>query len=282
MPPNIAGTAPSLVTVRPRCKATLLILVAALVFGACSKPASRPAPAPVQRWMAMPRLYVAHRGGDGNWPEGSAFAYARSASWNRDLALEVPARRTVDGVWVVSEDATTARVFGTSYVIAATAWSTLARLRGRFGGQPMARLVNDVLDVYGRSRILFIDNKANTHIVAFFDLLDSYAGPTRYVVKSYWMTKATPAEAHKRGYLTWGYYYPTDMAQFASTEARFDIVGLQYSAARSDYATMLATGKPVIAFIIASADAGRTALDRGARGLMVSAVEQVVPAEPVR
>ena len=276
--------APNVVTVRQRCRAALLVVVAvaAFVIGACSKRASPPAPTPVQQWMAMPRLYVAHRGGDADWPEGTAFAYARSAARNPDLALGVPARRTVDGVWVVSEDPTTTRVFGTDYVIAATPWSTLARLRGRSGAQPMARLVNDVLDVYSRNRILFIDNKANTDIKAFFDLLDSYAGRTRYVVKSYMMTTATPAEAHKRGYLTWGYYYPRDMAEFASTEARFDLLGLEQFAPGSDYATVLATGKPVIAFIIASADAGRTALDRGARGLMVSAVDQVVPAEPVK
>ena len=67
----------------------------------------------MSRWLAQRTLYVAHRGGDANWPEGSAAAYAQATAWNRNLALEVPVWRTADGVWVVSEQPTTGRVFGT-------------------------------------------------------------------------------------------------------------------------------------------------------------------------
>ncbi|MCU1656183.1 MAG: hypothetical protein JWO57_839 [Pseudonocardiales bacterium] len=222
-------------------------------------------------------MYIAHRGGDADWPEGTAYAYARAAAWNSNLALEVPVWRTSDGVWVVSEDATTSRVFGQNYTIRDTPWATLAGLRGLHGGQPMARLVNDVLDVYGRSRILFIDDKSDTNVAELLDLLDSFAGPSRYVVKSFCRSVNAPKLARARGYLTWGYYFAKDMSIFESTQSRFDMVGLNYMAPSANFTTMHDTGKPVVAHIISTTDAARTALANGVQGLMVSAVEQVVP-----
>jgi glycerophosphoryl diester phosphodiesterase len=222
-------------------------------------------------------MYIAHRGGDADWPEGTAYAYAEAAAWNPHLALEVPVRQTSDGVLVVSEDATTGRVFGASYVISKVPWATLARLHTREGGYPMARLVNDVLDVYGRSRILFVDDKTASNVGAFLDVLDSYAGPTRYVIKSFWSATNATVTARKRGYVTWGYYYATDMSHFAASESKFDLLGLNYTAPEAAFDTMRHTGKPVIAHIIPTASAAQTALNDGARGLMVSDIEQVVP-----
>jgi len=243
----------------------------------CGTAARTPPGTPIERWMASRPMYIAHRGGDDNWTEATAYAYANAATWNPNLALEVPVRRTSDDQWVVSEDATTGRVFGGNYRIAGTTWATLSTLRSRRGGHPMARLVKDSLDGYGRSRILFIDDKADTDVTAFLNLLDSYGGRTRDVVKSYWQSKNAPSLAHQRGYFTWGYYYVKDMPSFATTQSRFDILGLDYTAPRADFATMRATGKPVIAHLIANTHAASVALDKGAQGLMISAVEQVVP-----
>ena len=175
-------------------------------------------------------MYVAHRGGDADWPAGTAYAYHRPLHWNPDLALEVPVWRTADGVWVVSDSPMTGPVFGRNYAIRTTRWATLATLRSRVGGHPMARLVNDVLDVYGRSRILFVDDKSGGHAAEFLDVLSSYAGPSRYVIKCFWQARKVPELARRRGYLVWGYYYARDMPGFAATQAKFDLLGLEYTA----------------------------------------------------
>jgi glycerophosphoryl diester phosphodiesterase len=255
----------------------LLALCVACTGG--SDAANGPVLSPVQAWLRTSPMEIAHRGGDLDWPEGTAEAYRHAAGWSPSLALEVPVWRTADGVWVVSENRTTGRVFDGNYDIPSTPWSVLARLRTRNGRQPMARLVQDVLEVYGRDRILFVDDKADNDATAFLDVLDSYGGRSRFVVKSFWKATKAAQEAHRRGYLTWGYYFLDGMAEFAATQSKFDLLGLPYDAPSSDFRTMQATGKPVIAHIIASAEQAREALKKGARGLMISDVTAVVPQE---
>ena len=173
---------------RWRFSVLVLLVVTMSVVSACGTASTSPSGTPLERWMAATPMYIAHRGGDGDWPEATGYAYAHATAWNPNLALEVPVWRTSDGVWVVSEDATTGRVFGANLPIPATRWAILSTLRSSRGSYPMARLVNDVLDVYGSNRILFIDNKADTNVTAFFDLLDSYGGRTRCVMKRYWQS----------------------------------------------------------------------------------------------
>jgi len=253
----------------------LAVTIAALAGCGGSRASSE---TPLQAWMSRSPMYVAHRGGDGNWPEDTAYAYRQAAAWNPELALEASVWRTSDGVWVISEDPGTGRVFDRDLRIPATPWSVLATLRTRVGHYPMARLRQDVLDVYGSSRILFIDNKADDHAAEFLHLLSSYAGRARYVVKSFWASDTTARAARKQGYLTWGYYFPRDMAHVRATQSRFDLLGLAASASRRDFAGLEATGKPVIAHVIDSPDQARAALDKGASGLMVADVTAVVPA----
>lgn len=260
----------------------LLAVVLVIICGGCSgaKTPAGSAAQPVQTvqaWLRTTPMRIAHRGGDRDWPEGTAEAYRNAAAWNPSLALEVPVWRTLDGVWVVSEDRTTGRVFDADYAIPATPWSTLARLRTRDGGQPMARLVQDVLNPYGRKRVLFVDNKADSAVTSFMDLLDDHGGHSQIVVKSFSRAAQTVREAHRRGYVTWGYYFPPDMPVFASTQANFDLLGLPYDAPSSDFQLMLATGKPVIAHIVPTSAAAREGLANGARGLMISDVTAVVP-----
>ena len=237
------------------------------------------ASSPVARWLAQTPFFVAHRGGDASWVEGTADAYQNAVKWNPDLALEVPVWRSADGVWVVSEEPTTGRVFNADDTISSTTWATLSTLRTKRGNFPMARLENDILEPYGSTRILFIDNKADLHVTEFFDLLDSYAGPSRYISKGFYASKNSALEARCRGYLTWGYYGTGDMSHFADTQARFDLLGLDYSAPSTDFATMSATGKPVIAYLIGNQAAEASAVGVGASGFMVSAVREVVPTQ---
>lgn len=231
----------------------------------------------VAEWLAHTPVFVAHRGGDADWPQCSADAYRHAAAWNARAALEAPVWSTSDGVWVLSDTASTAPVFGTDYNIPTTPWPVLARLRSTVGHQPMGRLVSDVLEPYAGRRILFVDHKRDARPATLLALLARYGGPRRIVMKSYWAANETPAAARRAGYRTWGYYYAQNMSDFAATQARYDLLGLNYRAPSSDFATMHATGKPVIAHVIRDRHAATEAFGKGAAGLMVSGVTGVIP-----
>lgn len=237
-----------------------------------------PAPSsPVRQWLAAPLIQLAHHGGSADWPPSSPLAYRMSRDWNSALALEFSARRTADGVWVGSEDLTTGPVYGTDLTIATSTWDQLSSLRSVQGGQPMSRLETDLLQQLPATRVLFVDDKDNDHVDELLDLLDRYGGAGRTVIKSYWKTEDTPIEAHRRGYLTWGYYYADEMDRFPASQSRFDLLGINVDAPPQVYAQMLATGKRLIAHVVATRAQADKALARGATGLMVSGVQEVVP-----
>ena len=242
-----------------------------------SPSAAGAAATPLQRWLAASTVRIAHRGGSANWPEASPRAYANATAWSPDLALEFPARRTADGVWVGSEEASTGRVFGRDLVIAQSTWAQLSTLRSTVGNQPLSRLQQTVLAKLPADRIVFVDDKDDAYVDQLLNLVDRYGGKGRTVVKSYFQFTSTPATARARGYTTWGYFYEANMGQFAAEQGKFDLLGMQYDASATTFRTMLGTGKRVIAHIVstdAQADAG---LAKGATGLMVSGVKQVVP-----
>jgi len=196
------------------------------------------------------------------------------------MALEVSVWRKSDGVWVVSEDPTTGRVFGTNDRIAKSTWAELSTLRSTKGKQPLSRFEQDVLRVVPRDRILFVDDKSDTDVAALLDLLDKYGGAGRTVLKGYWPERSVPTLGHARGYTTWGYYYGNQLSDFVATQNRWDLLGIDWSASHEAYRKLEATGKPVIAHAVASADAAATAFAEGAQGLMVSGVSEVVPKLP--
>jgi len=244
----------------------------AVTVGAAVSPAT-----PVQAWLASSPYYAAHRGGSADWPEETLYAYSQAAAWSPRLALEVSIWQSSDGVWVCSHDQTTARVFGTNYDIPTTPWTTLQTLRTTVGNQPIAKLT-DVLNAYATgNRVLFLDNKGNQSIAAFFTLLDTYGGNTRFVIKSFQSGTSIAAQAHTRGYTTWGYYYEADVPSLPSTQASWDLLGMDYTASNAAWSSVLSYSKPVLGHIIPDAAGKTTALGKGATGLMVSGVVEAVP-----
>ena len=255
-------------------------MVLAFVGGCGTR--ARPIQTSLDQWLMHYPLLIAHRGGDADWPEGSMFAYAHAAEWNASLAIEVPMWRTSDGVWVVSHDATTSRVFGVDHRIEVTPWHVLASLRSLKGNEPMARAEDVLARFDSGNRILFVDDKSGRHVPSFLGLLNGHSGRTRYVVKCYWSQWAVADAAHRRGYRTWGYYYTKDMSNFGTTQRHFDLLGLSYQAPVADFAQMHATGKRVIAHVIRTRPQASQALAKGADGLMVSGVVDNVPRGPSR
>lgn len=239
---------------------------------------SAPAQRPVDTWMANTPMFVAHRGGSASWPQHTMYAYDQSAAWNPNLALEVSVWKSADGVWVASHDQNTGTsgTWNASYDIPTTNWSVLSTVRSVTGNYPMIRLT-DVLDKYGNSRIIFVEDKPNTDQTGFLNLLDSYAGSARYVVKAYYDNHSMSLAAHARGYRTWGYYYNADVASSATTYTDWDILGLETSATTPNWTTMKGYGRPVLAHIIQNTTQYAAAQAQSPAGYMVADVINVVP-----
>lgn len=232
-------------------------------------------------WSTTLPNYCAHRGGSADWPEETLYAYANSAAWSDELAMEVSVWQSSDGVWVCSHDQSTARMFGTDYDIPTTPWTTLQSLVTTVGGKPIAKF-QDVLDLYGGNRLLFVDNKGVQSLTAWLDLLDSSGGSNWFVGKAFAMG-ATQANAyHARGYKTWGYFYEADTTfgggtNLANNGQYSDMIGMDYNAAQESWDQAIAFNKPILGHIVPTAAAAATAFGKGATGLMVSGVMEVVP-----
>lgn len=232
---------------------------------------------PVAAWLSSYRPNVAHRGASAEYVEETADAYAKAAAFSSDLALEVSVWPTSDGQWACSHDQNTLRVFGTSVDIPSNPWSALTGLRTTTGNFPMANLV-EILNAHAKGRrVIFIDNKAGTNMTALLDLLDTYGGNTRFIIKAFYTAASISAAAFARGYLTWGYYYDADRTNIASTQSRWSILGMDYTASAAAWTEAKAYGKAVLGHIITSSANATTAYAAGADGLMTGKLVGVVP-----
>ncbi|SDG99631.1 glycerophosphodiester phosphodiesterase family protein [Klenkia brasiliensis] len=261
---------------RPRLG--LVLLVGGLVLAGCGSPvtgAVQPIRTPVEVWLAQTPSLAAHRGGSADWPEGTSYAYDQAADWSPTLALEAPVWLTADGVWVVCHDATTGAEFDADLDIATSTWAQLSALRTVDGDQPLARL-SDVLAEHP-DRVWLIDDKPAADPAGLLDLLDAAGGPDRFVLKSYGPSVAVPEAAHRRGYLTWGYWFVADLPTFDADQERYDLLALPWDGPASAWTDAVGTGKPVFGHVVATAAQAQQALAEGATGLMVSGVTEVVP-----
>lgn len=233
----------------------------------------------VNALLETPQFRIAHRGGGGSWPEMTLHAYTQAVR-ARAPALEVSVWRTLDGVFVCHHDESTIRMTGVDLLIPSSTWDQVQDLMNTAAGtldpsqpaQPMARL-EDILDVYLHSHTIFLDPKQNSASVraAVWDLLDSrYGTPTdRLVVKNFQQSVQMAVEARQRGYTTWGYFY-NDQVEDSERVDAWDLLGLNWDADPSHWATAVSTGKPVIAHVITTEHQAGTAFGLGAAGIMMS------------
>lgn len=254
---------------------------------------STPPARPVDALRAARPATVAHRGGSRDWPEMSLFAYRQSVAAGA-VALEVSLARTSDGVWFGLHDETLDRTSGTTgFVAAEHTWAEVQRYRISAAGtndpdqsdQPYARF-DEIVREFGRDHALFVDPKyvgadfypelfeiARTQL-GTADLTQTLVGKG-YCTQTEWGDLATA-----RGCETWGYYYADELATdpdlLTRTSSSWSLLGLDWRAPAASWATVAATGKPVYGHIVADLAAARTALDRGAVGLLVSGVADVV------
>lgn len=210
---------------------------------------------------------IAHRGGSVDFPEMSMFAYTQSVLLGYN-ALEISLARSSDGVIYGLHDETLLRTSGVDIRPETLTWAETQQYT-TFGKPFMTFL--ELLNAYP-NHVLFVDPKHITRIYFqdVLDMMDSYGGPSRYVAKYFGVNRAWSNDAKARGYMTWGYFYEHNSADFGNYEAQWDILGMDYNAPQATWDALKTYNKPIIGHICPNKTAMTTALSKGAVGLMIS------------
>lgn len=253
--------------------------------------APEPTPPPAERdyvaeFLARPPFYVAHRLGGTEYPEFTRRGLDASLAAGFK-ALELSVRRCATGEYVLIHDwVTTRTVPGTDYQVWNTTWSTFEGLQQASGG--FLRLT-DVLDVAPEDVVLAVDHKVTSSKEVgsagdmeaeadLFDLLEARFGAenarSRVIIKHF-IKGGVSERARARGYRTMCMMYPNEVAGADLT--KWDVLGMEWNAPDDVWATLRATGKPLIAHIITTQAQATRARERGAIGLMSSVPSQVHP-----
>lgn len=250
---------------------------------AVPKPVPAPTGSVVDRFLASKPFYVAHRLGGTEYPEFTRRGLDASLAAGFK-ALELSVRRCSTGEFVLIHDwVTTRTVPGTEYQIWNTPWSTLAGLQQASGG--FLRLT-DVVGSVGSDIVLAIDHKVTSDKEtssqgdleseqALFDYLDTIPNAKDRVLIKHFVKGGVAARAKSKGYKTMCMMYSNEVA--GADLSRFDVLGMEWNAPDDVWATLKATGKPLIAHIITTKTMADQALSKGATGLMASVPSVVHP-----
>jgi glycerophosphoryl diester phosphodiesterase len=273
------------------------VLATALVGSACRSGAAGPAPTPTvptfSSLTANTPFYIAHRGGGGDWPEMTAYAYQQAAKIPGLQALEISVNISADGVLVCSHDPTTERMTGTPYRIAKETWATLSQLRVSAADtrdpaqptQPFTRF-DDIVDRYIGSFVLFVEPKLGIAEEALLRRMTALGQPERVVWKQT-LLGSKFAAAKNAGFATWGYSLPLpqylgDNLRRLSADPNLDMLGIPVRAPQPVVQEISGAarqnGKKTIAWAITSNEERDIALGFGAAGLMCSNIAELMPA----
>ena len=248
-----------------------------------SKPTPAPVGSTVDRFLASKPFYVAHRLGGTEYPEFTQKGLTESLNAGFK-ALELSVRRCASGEFVLIHDwVTTRTVPGTDYQIWNTSWSVLSGLQQASGG--FMRLT-DVVDSVGSDIVLAIDHKVTSSKPtgsqgdmdsenALFDYLDTIPNAKDRVLIKQFVNGGVADRAKAKGYKSMCMMYSNEVA--GADLSKWDVLGMEWNAPDDVWATLKATGKPLIAHIITTKAMVDQALSKGATGLMSSVPSVVHP-----
>ena len=258
------------------------------VLSASEKAPPGATPTPASTRLGM--LTVAHHGGSRDWPEMSMLGYRNSVLLGA-RALEVSLARTSDGVWFGLHDATLDRTSGTTdYVASEHTWAEISQYRISASSttdpsqpsQPYLRF-EELVAAYAATHVLYVDPKVvpASYFPELFAIMARAPSPSRaFVAKGYCTATDWPAQAAAHGYRGWGYYYANEVEADAkllpSTQDRWTTLGLDYNGSTAVWERMRKLGKPVLAHVVPTMKAAETARQRGASGMVVSGVREVL------
>lgn len=246
---------------------------------------SKPAPTGpiIDRFLASKPFYVAHRLGGTEYPEFTQKGLTESLKAGFK-ALELSVRRCSTGEFVLIHDwVTTRTVPGTEYQIWNTPWSVLSGLQQASGG---FMLLTDVVDQVGDDVVLAIDHKVTSvkpvgsqadmdSEKALFDYLDTIPNAKDRVLIKQFVNGGVAGRGKEKGYKSMCMMYPNEVA--GADLSSWDVLGMEWNAPDDVWATLKATGKPLIAHIITTQQQADQAMSKGATGLMASVPSVVHP-----
>lgn len=269
-------------------------LGAAVALGGCASPLRLPgtvrSPATVSTLLSDTPFFVAHRGGGGDWPEMTAYAYEQAAKIQSLKALEISVCRSADGVLVCSHDPTTTRVTGVDYTIAAETWATLSALKVRGRNtvdpqqepRPLSRF-DEIAETYASEFVLFVEPKVEAATVPLMAKLVDLGHPERMVWKQ-WLTSPHFREAKQNGFATWAYMlneasHLRDLTKVAAS-SDVDLLGTPLTESDSFSTAVVqaadANDKKTIMWPIRTQEDQGRAVGLGCRGLMTSNIRELL------
>jgi glycerophosphoryl diester phosphodiesterase len=238
-------------------------------------------------------FYLAHKGGSGDWPEMTAYAYDQAARLPGLKAMDLSVCRTADGVLVCSYDKTTKRLTGKDLTILDEDWATLSRLTVKATEtsspnqprRPFARL-EEVLDAHLSRFTFFIEPRVQQAAGNLMAQLISYDQPERIVWKQP-VTSTRFAEAKRHGFATWGYvldepaHLGDNLRRYAAS-GTIDMLGVGRNRSDKLIAQVVkaasAVQKPVIAWDVRTARERARVLELGCRGVASSEIRTLLAA----
>lgn len=244
----------------------------------------------VTELLGIEDFLIAHRCASLDYSEFSPRGATESVLRSVD-ALELSVSRSIDGVWFGLHDETLLRTSGVDLDPKTMTWHEIqgylnaAPVGGdpEFGAQPYAR-VEDILRAYGHSHVIFLDPKYHSGVQwrdEFFAMVEAAVPNAQDHVVIKWSGGGIGLadEASARGYTTIGFFYQTeylaDPVGVMANAAHWDWLELEHGAPQGTWDVFLATGKPVIAFTVATEVQRQTALAKGAFGIMCSGVRAI-------
>jgi glycerophosphoryl diester phosphodiesterase len=269
-------------------------VTAGLLGTACAgtTPSTSAAPATVSALVSESPFYIAHRGGGGNWPEMTAYAYQQATLIPTLKAIEISVCVTADDVLVCSHDPTTTRVTGVDSVIRSQPWSSLAPLMVTSAyttdptqpARPFTRF-DDVVEAHLDRYVAFVEPKTPEAIEPLLARLRVLGQPERVVWKQP-INQPNFARAKDLGFGTWGYVldepghtYPPRLARFAAAP-EIDMLGAPRAQDDAFVSTVVRVaadnGKKTIMWDIRSPQDRDRALTLGCTGMMTSHVQEVL------
>jgi hypothetical protein len=227
-------------------------------------------------------VYWAHRGGSLDWPEMTMRAYT-NAVWRGCRALEVSVRRSSDGVWIMSHDATLTRATGGASTATITATDSSAMLGAPVtvaaAGGVIGR-VEDVLEAWPRM-LWVIDNKTGESAADLFAIIKARVPDwsNRVIIKIDGAHAVSLFQtARAAGFKTAAYFFgDTTDAKITENMPHVDYPGMDYLADQARWDYLIAFGKPIWGHVLPSLAAKVTAETKGARIFQCAAVKAIVP-----
>lgn len=227
-------------------------------------------------------FYAAHRGGGGEWPEDTPYAFSQAALLGSDVVLEGDLWVNASGSLVLMHDSTVDRTTTSTGAVSSftdAAWASVTVDIGPGAPRPAGFYTTNILNVFTNNVLMMETSGSSSAVAAHVALKASYPSLTNRVI----------AQAFNRGYcdtyVAAGFYtmqiYGTGVVDFADDAARgIWGVGLDYAQATFTQANVniaKGLGLKVVVYGIDNITQRNIALGYGVDGLMTDFPTTIIP-----